>query len=171
MGLSLSMMRREQQRQRERQLRNTPQQPRHLTGIKRQVSDLLKQGVAQKDMITYDCTVCRDRFVWEQGKPLDKCPLCGAGAKQRPNNLPGKRMTHKQRRARAKAVAKLAAPVVFPVNAPLDAGNVTAVALSEGIDAGKVKAFAELIELNGPQLKGQALDDAEMRARWPEASE
>ena len=81
--------------------------PRDLA-LKRE-SDMNKRLRATPDdahyMVNYDCTCCKQRFMWDMREPLERCPLCNAGAKQKPNKLPSKRMTHKQRRAAIRAAA------------------------------------------------------------------
>jgi len=116
MGLSLSMIRREQARQAARKLANTPHKPRPLA-IKSQARPLIEAGVPKENLITYDCSVCKTRFVWDVTQALERCPLCNAGARQKANKLPGKRLTHKQRRRAASLLPKYKIPYVQPLEA------------------------------------------------------
>lgn len=74
--------------------------PRGLVNVaKDQVKRFIKDDPAAKEHLrAFDCTVCRQRFVWDIRDELKACPLCSAGAHQKPNKLPSKRLTNSQRR-------------------------------------------------------------------------
>lgn len=87
-----------------RQRALTPPTPSGLVNVaKDQVKPFIQDDPSAKEHLrAFDCSVCKQRFVWDIRDTLKACPLCDAGAHQKPNKLPNKRLTHRQVRKLSK---------------------------------------------------------------------
>lgn len=105
MGQTLSNLRKEQARQLARRAAHAAHAPKPgaLVGVaKDQVKPFIQQDPNTQHLRAFDCSICKQRFVWDIREELKSCPLCSAGAHQKPNKLPSKRLTNSQRRKLAR---------------------------------------------------------------------